>query len=79
MDEGGKVVEILIIGTDIWSKTVLRDWEFVFIQVMNYSSDRMRLIEGSMDGGVTWKERYEDELILLGKDALSMQWRIKEG
>ena len=77
MDEGGKIVEVLIIGEDTWSKTTLRDWNFVLKGVMGYSSDRMRLIEGSMDGGMVWKERYEDELMLFGVHATSMQWRVK--
>ena len=77
MNEGGKIVEILVIGTDTWSKTTLRDWNFALKGIMGYPPERMRLIEGSVDGGVTWKERYEDELVLLGKDARSMQWRVK--
>ena len=79
MDEDGKIVEVLCFGEYVWGKTTLRDWNFALKGVMNYPSERMRLIEVSLDNGVTWKERYDLELVLLGKDVVMlMQWRVKK-
>lgn len=77
MDEDDKIVEFLD-GKD-WSKTTLRDVKFV-CNVLRYSMiGRIRYIEGSLDGGATWKEIYEHEFKLLGKGSWDlMQWRIKE-
>jgi hypothetical protein len=78
MDEGGKIVEMM--GLDgSWNRTTLRDAEFICKVFENDKLTYIRKIEGSLDGGITWKEYYyEDELMLLGKEiALLMQWRVK--
>lgn len=74
---GEQIIEVLVIGENIWSKTTLRDWYFALEGVMGYSPERMRLIEGSVDGGLTWKIRYENELARLGVHANDLQWRVK--
>lgn len=80
MDETGKIVELLELNKE-WSRTTLRDAEFICVVFgwKNILDNHIRDIEGSLDGGMTWKTRYEDELVLLGKDiANSIRWRVKE-
>ena len=72
----GEIVELLDDGE--WSRTTFRDAYFI---CTSFGYDEIKYIrknEGSIDGGMTWKIRYDYELELLGKEiALSMQWRVK--
>jgi len=77
MDEGGKIVELLT-GNGEWLRTTLRDAEFI---CNTFGYDRLihvRKNEGSLDGGITWKEFDEDELELLSIEVCEfIQWRVK--
>jgi len=75
---GGEIVELLDDDYNEWSRTMLRDAEFICITCGYDKLKYIRKVEGSLDGGITWKIRYDYELELLGKEiALSMQWRVK--
>ena len=76
---GGEIVELLE-EDGSWNKTVLRDAYFVCASLKQDEAKYIRRIEGSVDGGMIWKTRYEDEI----KERLPigawdiMQWRVKE-
>jgi len=74
---GTEIVELLAMN-EPWSKTTLADAYFV-CKAMGYDEVKhIRRLEGSIDGGKTWKIRYMCELERLKEGAYAFQWRVKE-
>lgn len=78
VDIGDEIVELLNKNNGKWEMTTMRDVVFlrnVYGEKFVFS----RYIEGSLDGGVTWKTMYESELNLIGAYVCkSIKWRVKE-
>lgn len=72
-ENGSRIVELL--DPDGWHRTTLRDVRFL---ASVFGEQQYRAVEGSVDGGITWLTRYNEELELLGKSVCdNMIWRIK--
>lgn len=73
IDEGDRVVELY--DPDGWHRTTFRDVQFLENVL---GKQQYREIEGSVDGGMTWKTRYEEEMLLLGIVVCEATiWRVK--
>lgn len=74
---GQEIVEVLL-DNGTWHRSTLVYWYDVYEGGLKYSSDRMRRIEGSVDGGHNWNTIYKYNLDLFGAFViLAMQWRVK--